>query len=372
MKTAIVHDWLENYAGSERVVESLTNTWPEADIFSIIDFLDDNARKMVLKGKKSKNSFIQNLPGAKNHFRNYLALFPYAVEQFDLSDYNIVLSSSHSFVKGVMTNSDQLHICYCHSPIRYAWDFYSRYLKDANLEKGIKGTIAKSVLHYIRIWDKNSADRPDFLIANSNHIANRIRKIYGRNSTVIYPPVDVHKFESVSEKENYYVTASRMVPYKRIDLIVRAFSSMPDKRLIVIGDGPEMKRIKSLAAKNIEIVGYQTDDNLKKYIQKAKAFVFAAVEDFGIIVVEAMACGTPVIALNKGGVAESVVHGNTGIFFKEQSVESIQEAVTQFEKDFYKFDCSVIRGHAEKFDRKIFETRISAFVNQKVKEFFKD
>ena len=267
MKTAIVHDWFENYAGSERVVESFTNTWPEADIFALVDFLGDNDRKIILKGKRTKNSFIQNFPGAKNHFRNYIALFPYAVEQFDLTDYNLVLSSSHSFIKGIMTDSNQLHICYCHSPIRYVWDFYWRYLKDEKLDRGLKGTIAKSVLHYIRIWDKNTAERPDFLIANSNHIANRIKKIYGRNSTVIYPPVDVNKFENVSDKDNYYVTASRMVPYKRIDLIVQAFSQMPDKKLVVIGDGPELKKIKALASKNIEILGYQSDENLKKYLQ---------------------------------------------------------------------------------------------------------
>ncbi len=371
LKTALVHEWLTNYAGSERVVESFNNIWSDAPVFTLADFLNDEERQIILKGKKTNTSFIQNLPFAKKSHKNYLLLFPYAIEQFDLSDYDVIISSSHAVAKGVLTNSQQLHICYCHTPIRYAWDLYHRYLKEANLNRGLKGLIAKKILHYMRIWDSTTANRPDYFIANSNHIAKRIKKIYNRESTVIYPPVDVHKFEMVSEKDNYYLTASRMVPYKRMDMIVEAFSKMPDKKLVVIGDGTEMPKIKAKAAANIEILGYQSFETLKRHMQKAKAFVFAAEEDFGIVVVEAMACGTPVIAWNFGGTAETVVNGKTGFFFEEQTIESLIQAVNKFEMQNNIFDSSVIRKHAEQFSRKIFEDKIKSFIDEKCKYHFK-
>lgn len=369
MKTAIVHEWLVNYAGSEKVVESFTNIWQDADVFTLVDFLNDEERRIILKGKKAKTSFIQNLPYAKKRHRKYLPLFPKAIESFDLSKYDLIISSSHSVAKGVRTNKNQLHICYCHSPMRYAWDEADYYLKEANLNSGIKGLVAQSILKYLRKWDLKSADNVDYFIANSNHIAKKIKRIYNRHADVIYPPVDVEKFSLATEKEDFYLTASRLVPYKRIDLIIEAFARMPDKKLIVIGSGPEKERLKAKAASNISLIGYQEFDSLKSYMQKAKAFVFAAEEDFGIIVVEAMACGTPVIAGNFGGTTESVVDKKTGVLFPNQTVDSIVEAVKNFDVIAKSINNSEIRIHSEKFSREIFEKNIKAYVDEKIQLF---
>jgi glycosyltransferase involved in cell wall biosynthesis len=370
LKTAIVHEWLVNYAGSERCVESFTNIWKDAPVYALVDFLNEDDRKIILKGKKSRTSFIQKFPFAKTQHRKYLPFFPLAVEQFDLNEYDIVLSSSHAVAKGALTNSYQLHVCYCYTPMRYAWDLYHSYLREAGLLSGISGVTAKMILHRLRTWDIISSNRVDHFIAISKHISRRIKKIYNRDAVVIYPPVDIHLYESVSDKEDFYLTASRMVPYKRIDIIAEAFSAMPDKKLVIIGDGPEMKKIKSRAGKNIEILGYQDFSVLKSYLQKAKAFIFAAEEDFGIIVVEAMACGTPVIALNKGGASETVIDNKSGILFNHQTPDSIKEAVVKFELTQDKFDPSMIRTHSLQFGRNIFEDSIKQFVDEKSDEFF--
>lgn len=365
-----MQEWLVNYAGSEKCVESFNNIYPESDIFSLVDYLNNEERGIILKGKHAHTSFIQKLPFAKKKHRNYLPLFPMAIEQFDLSEYNLVVTSSHAVAKGVLTNSNQLHICYCHTPMRYAWDLYNRYITEAGLTKGLKGLIAKSTLHYIRMWDVSTANRPDYFIANSNHIARRIKKTYNRDAVVIYPPVDIDKFPLCENKENFYLTASRMVPYKRIDLIVEAFTAMPDKKLVVIGHGSEMEKIKQKAGKNIEILGYQPDDKLVEYMQKAKAFVFAAEEDFGIIVIEAMAAGTPVIAWQRGGTDESVIDKQTGILFNEQSSASIIDAVRRFEKEEKNFNSHSISNYAAGFGRNVFEEKISSFINNKLNEFY--
>ena len=364
-KTAIAHEWLVNYAGSERVVESFTNIWKNADVFALVDFLDDEQRNFILKGKKANTTFIQKLPLARKKHRYYLPLFPTAIERFNLSDYKLIISSAHAVSKGVKTNKNQLHICYCHSPMRYAWDQSEQYLT------GVKGFIAKSFINYLRNWDLKSVKNVNFFIANSNHIAEKIKRIYKRDSIVIYPPVDVDRFEVSEIREDYYVTASRLVPYKKTDLIVKAFNQMPDKKLFVIGSGPEKEKLKRLAGANIEFLGFQPAEQLKQYLKRAKAFVFAAEEDFGIIVVEAMACGTPVIALNKGGTAESVINGKTGILFNEQKPESIKNAIIEFEKSIDNFDVQLIRRHAEKFSRPIFENNIRNFVIDKLRNLTK-
>jgi glycosyltransferase involved in cell wall biosynthesis len=365
-----VHEWLVNYAGSERCVESFTNIWKDAPVFALVDFLNEKERKIILKGRRAHTSFIQKLPLAKTQHRKYLPLFPLAIEQFDLNDYDLVLSSSHAVAKGVLTNANQLHICYCYTPMRYAWDLYHIYLKEAGLLSGISGLTAKLILHKLRTWDIISSNRVDHFIAISNHISKRIKKTYNRDSVVIYPPVDTHLFECNANKEDFYLTASRLVSYKRIDIIVDAFSTMPDKKLVVIGDGPEMNKIKSKAGKNITILGYQEFDSLKSYMQKAKAFIFAAEEDFGIIVVEAMACGTPVIAFNKGGASETVNNNKVGLLFDHQSPESIKEAVLKFEAARDKFEPSFIRTHSLQFSRNIFEEKINRFILEKSDEFF--
>ena len=241
-KIAIVHEWLVNYAGSEKVVESLTNIWPDATVFALVDFLDDDLRDIILKGKHAHTSFIQYLPYAKKQHRKYLPLFPKAVESFNLKNYKLIISSSHAVAKGARKKKNQLHISYCHSPMRYAWDDADYYLQEANLTKGFKGKVAQIVLKYLRKWDVKSAKNVDYFIANSNHIAAKIKRIYNRHADVIYPPVDTQKFSLVEDKEDYYLTASRLVPYKRIDMIVDAFANMLDKKLVVIGSGPEKEK----------------------------------------------------------------------------------------------------------------------------------
>jgi glycosyltransferase involved in cell wall biosynthesis len=371
LNTAVVHEWFVNYAGSEKCVESFINIWKEADVFSLVDFLNEEERKIILKGKFASTSFIQNLPFAKKHFRKYLPLFPLAIEQIDLSGYDVILSSSHSVAKGVLTKSNQLHICYCHTPMRYAWDLYHQYLREEKLTNGIKGLLAKLILHKIRIWDFTTSNRVDYFIANSNYTARRIKKIYNKESKIIYPPVDVDKFECTAEKDNYYVSVSRLVPYKKVDLVVEVFSKMKDKKLVVIGDGPDMNKIKSKAGSNIEFLGYKPVEEMKHYLQKAKAFVFAAEEDFGITVIESLASGTPVIAFNKGGSRETIKDMQTGIHFNFQSIESLKDAITRFEKNEDNFDHNLLRNIAENYSRKKFEENISGFVNEKAEEFFK-
>jgi glycosyltransferase involved in cell wall biosynthesis len=251
--------------------------------------------------------------------------------------------------------------------MRYAWDFYHPYLKAANLTKGFKARYAKKILHKLRLWDVVSSNRVDYFIANSNYIAKRIKKIYRREATVIYPPVDIESFTLNEQKENYYFTASRLVSYKKIDLVVKAFAKMPNKKLIVVGYGPDLEKIRKIATKNIEIIGEVSKTELINYMQKAKAFVFPAEEDFGIIPVEAQACGTPVIAYRKGGCLETVIENKTGIFFNKQTTSSIIDAIAVFEKTTFNY--KVIRKNAERFCKKRFEKEFSTFVENKIVEF---
>lgn len=367
MKVAIVHEWFVTYAGSEKVVEQLLNIFPEADLFAVVDFLDKDKREFI-KNKPVTTTFIQNLPKAKKMYQKYLPLMPLAIEQLDVTGYDLVISSAHCVAKGIITSPNQIHISYVHSPIRYAWDLQHQYLKEAGLNKGLKGLIAKLILHYMRLWDYRTSNNVDYFIANSNFIAKRIWKCYRRKADVIYPPVDVDAFELCENKEDFYLTASRMVPYKKIDIIVEAFTNMPDKKLVVIGDGPEFEKIKSKAGSNVALLGYQPFEVLKDYMQRAKAFVFAAEEDFGIIPVEAQACGTPVIAYGKGGALETVVGlekvNPTGVFFKEQTVESICEAVSQFEEEKSIFSPKNSRKNAERFSIERFIEEIKQYIKE--------
>ena len=369
MKIAVVCDWLVTYAGAEKVLEQILNVFPEADLFALVDFLPENNRAFI-KDKKVTTSFIQKLPKAKNKYRNYLPLMPLAIEQLDVTDYDIVISSSHCVAKGVITSPNQVHISYVHSPIRYAWDLQHQYLKESGLNKGLKGWLAKAILHYIRLWDYRTANNVDYFIANSNFIAKRIWKCYRRKAKVIYPPVDVESFELCEKKEDFYLTASRMVPYKKMDLIVEAFSKMPDKKLIVIGDGPDFKKIKAKTGKNVTLLGYQSFEVLKEHMQKAQAFIFAAEEDFGITPVEAQACGTPVIAYGKGGAHETIVgidkENPTGVFFEGQTVESICKTVKKFEEVKDKIKPQICRANAERFSNERFLEEIKQYMEEKV------
>ncbi|MFC0398971.1 glycosyltransferase family 4 protein [Paraburkholderia rhizosphaerae] len=358
-RVAIVNDWLVTYAGSERVLEQIIAMWPDADLFSLVDFFPEDERDKLL-GKRAKTSFIQHLPRARTAYRSYLPLMPLAIEQFDLSGYDLVISSSHAVAKGIITGPDQVHVSYVHSPIRYAWDLQHEYLQQAGMTKGLKSWIARGVLHYVRMWDLRSVPGVDAFIANSGFIARRMRKTYGCDATVVYPPIDIERFVLGTQREDFYLTASRMVPYKRVPLVVDAFSKMPDKRLVVIGDGPEFERARALAGPNVTLLGYQPGNVLIDHMQRARGFVFAAEEDFGLSVVEAQACGAPVIAYGRGGARETVIESpdpmaRTGVFFRQQSVEAIVEAIARFEANgpFHPEVChrNALRFTPERFRR---------------------
>ena len=342
-RIAVVHDWLPVYGGAERVLEQILLLFPHADLFTTMISLKESERAF-LQGKVPHTSFIQRLPFSASAYRNYFPLMPLAVEQFDLSAYDIIISSSYAFAKGVLTGPDQLHLCYCHSPIRYAWDLQHQYLANC---RQCSSALARIFLHYIRMWDTRTANGVNAFVSNSRFIARRIKKVYGRESRTIYPPVDVEQFAPCAEKEDYYVTAARFVPYKRMDLLVEAFARMPDKKLVVIGNGPEFLRVKQRATPNVSLLGHQSQAQLHQLLRKARAFVFAAEEDFGIALVEAQACGTPVIAFGRGGASETVIHKETGILFPDQSAESLIRAVKKFEQcDFH---MKTIRKNAERY-----------------------
>ena len=375
LRVALVHEWFIDYSGSERVVEQILQIFPQANLFAVVEFLPSELRGFI-QNKSVKTTFIQKLPFAKTKYRSYLPLMPIAIEQLDLSSYDLVLSSSHAVAKGVLTSPNQLHICYVHSPIRYGWDLQHQYLREANLETGFKSWLARWFLHQIRLWDTRTANGVDAFVANSRFIARRIYKVYRREAKVIYPPVNVQDFQvGDGVKDDFYLTAARFVPYKRMDLIVEAFLQMPDKKLIVIGDGAGLPKIRNLAANsaNITLIGYQPPQVLREYMQRSRAFVFAAEEDFGITVVEAQACGTPVIAFGKGGALETIQgleqEQPTGVFFSEQSVESIKLAVGEFEKYSDRFTVDACRTNALRFAPERFREEFSAFVDARWQEF---
>lgn len=372
MKIAIVCDWLIAYAGAERFLEELLRCFPQADLFAVIDFLEPKNREF-LQNKPVKTTFIQHFPFAKKHYRLFLNWMPLAIEQLDVSAYDLVISSSHAVAKGVITGPNQLHISYVHSPMRYAWDLQHQYLKETGLDRGIKGYFAKRLLHKMRIWDQRTANGVDHFIANSDFIAQRIWKTYRRKADVIYPPVNTHLFTPSAKKENFYLAASRLVPYKKMDLIVESFAAMPDKKLIVIGDGPELAKVKAKAANNIEILGFQTTANLVDYMQRANALIFAAEEDFGLVPLEAQACGTPVIAYAKGGALETVRGPNktkpTGLFFQKQEINDIVQAIGVFEKNREQFTLENCIANAAGFSPEIFRDKIKHYIDEKISNF---
>ena len=372
MKVAIVQEWLVTVGGSDKVVKAILDVFPDADIYTLV------AKKEVcdelgIPWEKVHTSFIQKMPlGTKKH-RAYLPLFPFAIEQFDLRGYDVVISSSHCVAKGVLTKADQLHICYCHSPIRYCWDMYNENLEESHLDKGFKSWLVRLMLHPIRQFDAIAGSRVDYYISNSDYVGQRIRKTYRRKATTIHPNIDISNFELCNDKQEYYLASSRLVAYKKIDTIIEAFNQMPDKKLVVIGGGPNLEAYRKLAKDNVTVMGYQPFDVLKDKMQHAKAFVFAADEDFGMIPIEVQSCGTPVIAYGHGGSLETVNGGKTGLFFYEQTPEAIVEAVNKFEsmgsQPFAPADC---RQWAEGFSEERFKREIKEFVEEKYEEFKKN
>lgn len=366
-KIAIVHDWLSGYFGSERVLEQILQIYPEADLFCVVDFLAPDERAF-LNNRPVTTSFIQRLPLARRYFRNYLALMPLAVEQFDLSSYDLVISSSHAVAKGVLTHFGQLHISYVHTPMRYAWDLQEHYLGKGQ-RKGVKGVLSRALLHYMRMWDLRTANGVDTFVANSGVVARRLWKIYRREAEVVSPPVDVASFVVGREREPFYVTVSRAVRYKRIDLIVEAFSRMPDRHLVVIGGGAELSKLSSKATSNVTMLGHQPFEAVLAHMQRARAFIFAAEEDFGIAPVEAQACGTPVIAFDGGGATETVIDGETGMYFAEQTAESLIQAINKFEYTGHRLDPDRIRRNAERFSVERFRYEFADLVERKYAAF---
>ena len=361
-KIAVVHEWLTSHAGSEKVVEQILNIYPQAHLYSLVDFLPV-AQRGFLQNKTVTTSFIQRLPFANRSFRNYLPLMPLAIEQFDLSDYDLVISSHHAVAKGAITRPDQLHVSYVHTPLRYGWEFQHQYLQQSGLDRGAKGLFVRAVLHYLRLWDVVSANRVDCYVANSRYIARRIEKTYRRQAEVIHPPVDTQRFVATQRRENFYLTVSRFVPYKRVDLTVAAFNQL-GLPLVVIGDGDSRAALEGEARHNIQFLGQQPDAVVEDYMQRCKGFVFPPEEDFGITPVEAQAAGAPVIAYAKGGQAETVLNGETGILFEWQTVASLVESVRRLEANEVLFVPERLRQHAESFSVRSFQSRFEAFVEQ--------
>jgi glycosyltransferase involved in cell wall biosynthesis len=364
VRTAVIHDWVVTYGGADRVLEQILACFPESDLFSVVDFLPADQRGFILD-KPVSTSFVQHLPFARQAFRKYFPLMPLAIEQFDLSEYDLVISSSHSVAKGVITGPDQLHICVCYSPMRYAWDLHHQYLQESGLDRGILGWPARWLLHKARFWDARTANGVDEFIAISNFIARRIWKTYRREATVIYPPVDVDSLALKEDKDDFYLTVSRLVPYKKVILLVEAFNTMPDKKLVVIGDGSQFKSIKAIAGKNVTMLGYQSSQVVHDHMQRAKGFVFGAEEDFGITVLEAQACGTPVIAFGKGGALETVrdlgTDEPTGVFFHQHTCEAVVRAISLFEMERDQFRAVSCRKNAARFSIERFRREFSDF-----------
>lgn len=343
MKVAIVHEWLTVYGGSERVVEVIHELFPNAPIYTLV--YDEKNMPERFKDYDIRTTFVQKLPFAKKKYPHYLPLMPIAFEALDLTEYDLVISSSTACAKGVITRSDATHICYCHTPMRYAWEFYYEYTKHMNV---IKRMVIASFMHHIRIWDRLAADRVDYFIANSNYIKGRIQKYYRRPSKVIFPPVNIHRYYLENKKEENYLIVSRLVSYKRVDLAIEAFNEL-GLPLVIIGGGPEEKKLKAMAQSNIKFMGRLSDEEIIKYYAKSKAFIFPGEEDFGITPVEAQAAGTPVIAYKRGGALDTVQDGKTGILFKEQTKQSLISAINLFEQEGVVYTSQEIREQSKRF-----------------------
>jgi glycosyltransferase involved in cell wall biosynthesis len=367
-RIALVHEWFDHFYGSERVAAEILACYPSADVFTLVDIMKGEARRF-LDDKRVETSFIQRLPfGRSPRFRHYLPLFPLAIEQFDLGNYDLVLSSSHAVAKGVLTGPDQLHIAYVHTPMRYAWELQHEYLRQSGLDRGLKGMLTRYLLHRLRLWDFRTANGVDRFIANSSYVARRIRKTYRRDSEVVHPPVDVDRFRLETQKEDHYLAVSRFVPYKHTETIVDAFIGMPDKHLTVIGDGPGLKAAKARASSNITLLPPQPFEALEREMRRAKAFVFAPEEDFGITPVEAQAAGTPVIAFGAGGALETVrplgQTKPTGLFFETQTPDAIRRAVRTFEDNSDSFDAQNCRENALRFAKIHFRDHYTRLVTK--------
>jgi len=363
MKIAIVHDYLNQFGGAERVISALSEVYPEAPIYTSI--YDGKKMPANFSQMDIRVSFMQKLPLVFPFFKFYLLFYPLAFERFDLSDYEVILSSSSAFAKGVRKARNQLHLCYCYTPMRFAWR-YEDYVKREEIPGWLKGLLPY-FLGPVKKWDLQNSQGVDFFIAISGTVAERVKKIYGRESVIIYPPVNCSYFQPSNLDRDYYLVVSRLNHYKRIDIVIEAFNEL-DLPLKIIGDGPARSSLERLAHSNIEFLGSCRDQELARYLAEGRALVFPGEEDFGIVPVEAMSCGRPVIAYKAGGALETIVEGETGLFFSPQTSQALIQAVGRFK--FEKFDKKNIREHALKYDKEIFERKIKEFVKEKYEERF--
>lgn len=361
-----VHEWLTEWGGSEDVTCAMLRAVPGEALHATIDFLASDQRARFGR-VPIHTTFLQRLPRVRTRFWNYLPLTPLAVETHDLRGAQLVVSSSHAFAKGVLTTGEQLHVSYVHSPMRYAWDLHHQYLEDYGLERGAKGLLARYIFHRLRQWDRQTANNVDLFLANSRHVQRRVWRAYRRPSVVLHPPVATTRFAFEERKEDYYVTVSRLVSYKKVDLMLEAFRAMPKRSLVVIGDGPEASRLQAMCPPNVKLLGYQPHEVVQRHLAGARAFLFAAHEDFGISPVEAQACGTPVIAYGVGGAAETVRdlrtrERPTGLLFAQQTAKSLQAAVEDF--DDARIEPRDCRQWAEDFDESRFRSRFASLVDR--------
>ena len=369
LRIAIVHEWLDTYGGAERVLAQLLLCFPSADVFAVVDFMGEKERGF-LQGRKVQTSFVQRLPLARRYFRHYLGLMPIAMQQLNLSGYDLIISSNHAVAKGVLTGPDQVHISYMHSPMRYIWDLQRQYLSQTGIDRGLKSLYARWQFARLRQWDVSTAHQVDYFVANSNYIARRIRRTYRREATVVHPPVDVDRFVPGGRKEDFFLLACRFVPYKQAEIVVQSFAHRCDRRLVVVGDGPDAGRVRAAArgASNIEFKGVVGQDVLIGLMQRARAFVFAAEEDFGITLVEAQACGTPVIAYGRGGAIDIVETENaerqTGLLFDRQTPDAITETIDRFDILEPQITSAACRKNALRFSEARFRAEIGAVVDQ--------
>lgn len=368
LKIGCVHEWLTEWGGSEDCLRLILECYPQARLHATVDFLSPHDRQR-LGNRTIHTTPLQRAPWARSQFWNYLPITAMAVETHDLGEAEMIISSSHAFAKGVVTRGDQFHASYVYSPMRYAWDLHHQYLRDYKLDRGLKGILARYIFHRLRIWDRQTANNVDFFMAISAHVQQRIWRTYRRPSRVIYPPVRTDQFRLVAHKEDHYVTVSRLVSYKCIGLMLDAFRAMPARKLIVIGDGPEMPALKANCPANVTLMGRQPDDVVERHLQAARAFIFAAHEDFGISPVEAQACGTPVIAYGAGGSLETVRGLNiaprpTGLFFPQQTAAGLVQAVEAFEAAGAVFDPLACREWAEQFSEARFKAQFASSVDE--------
>ncbi len=366
---AVVHDWCPAFRGGERVLAEICQLYPAAEIFTLFDFLSPEEKEKHFHGTQFHTSPANRLPWVEKYYRALFFACPFLIEQFDVTGYDAVISSSAAFARGVLTRPDQPHLCYVHSPVRYAWDEQFSYLSQGGLGYGPKGLLFRRMLYKLRMWDVRTAHGPDLMIANSNFVRARIRRIYGRDSQVIFPPVDVDEFACVEDKDDYYVTASFLAPYKRTDLVIQAFNEMPERQLRVVGDGQQSSALRKLAGDNVTFLGYLPRHEYVDAVANAQALVFAGCEDFGIALAEAQACGTPLIAFGRGGARDIVLplgeaEAPTGVLFDRQTVEAIKAAVSQYEASRDKIVPVECRKNAERFSRARFRSEIAAAFEQ--------